>query len=628
MSKCLEKRVGWICLAVLVAATGCLSTSKTSDGKAEGDWGVAYTSDFTDARTTTDKWFCPVGQTKFADGKLTLLPGQKNSAVLMLDGLSFPGNVRVEVIGSVTSTQKLEYLSFNICLNTDGSDANSGYLLQYGTKGNTCSLLKKNDGVVTSTVNKTNRPEAGNTYKIVAEKLGNRISLSVDGVQVFSYTDPTPLKDPMLGNIGLFTWGCSLLIDQVTVYTQKGHPEDVVFPMAPPAGGTNVTLRGILLQNSSTVPDPAHAERYQVLDAVEGTPEISAAWERMMQDCWPGDGLDCDQALRLNEEVERNVKYYVAPGQKAMRTHKGDGSYGQWPTELTGVVTEKDGQKWIFPTKIAWSGKSRLAYPAKMLCPDKPLALPGKEALVLKVDEKVSLKCVLLPAGRYVQGSPFFQTRYQDEYPHEVVLTKPFWMAEIPVTQELYESLMGNNPNRNDAKMVGPHCPVEHIPFANIEEFCRKLSEKTNRKVRLPTCGEWEYAARVGTSSPCITAKYKAQISYLCEKPNCPVKSAQPNAWGLYDMETYAEQVLSDWFRASGNARAKEIDPTGCAMSAACNWGSGPMHWAKGERWYGDLFRPNFNGVVTLLGQGGEAPTIFRVAVDATPEEIAEMAKK
>ena len=43
-----------------------------------------------------------------------------------------------------------------------------------------------------------------------------------------------------------------------------------------------------------------------------------------------------------------------------------------------------------------------------------------------------------IPPGSFVMGSQFFQApRYQDEHPHEVVLTKSFYISEIPITPEI-----------------------------------------------------------------------------------------------------------------------------------------------------------------------------------------------
>ena len=45
---------------------------------------------------------------------------------------------------------------------------------------------------------------------------------------------------------------------------------------------------------------------------------------------------------------------------------------------------------------------------------------------------------------------------YQEEYPHRVTLTKPYYLAEIPVTQEIYEAVMGTNPST----VKDPQLPV------------------------------------------------------------------------------------------------------------------------------------------------------------------------
>ena len=130
---------------------------------------------------------------------------------------------------------------------------------------------------------------------------------------------------------------------------------------------------------------------------------------------------------------------------------------------------------------------------------DAPLVACGKEPLVLKIKEGLSIKCIKVPAGKALLGEPFYvATRYQEEYPRMVTITKPFYLAEVPVTQEIWEAVMGSNPS----KLKNTQIPVQNPHFAEIEKFCKILSEKTGAKVRLPTGAEWEYAARAGTSNP------------------------------------------------------------------------------------------------------------------------------
>src|SRR5438270_8704404 len=122
----------------------------------------------------------------------------------------------------------------------------------------------------------------------------------------------------------------------------------------------------------------------------------------------------------------------------------------------------------------------------------------------------------------------------------------------------MFEAVMGRNPSRSK----GARLPVEHVPFADIQEFCRRVSRQNGVTVRLPTDAEWEYAARVGTSNPCFTEKYRDQISTAGVKGNTtPVKSRKPNAWGLYDMLCGGWHLTGNY--KADNARVREIDPQG-----------------------------------------------------------------
>jgi formylglycine-generating enzyme required for sulfatase activity len=284
---------------------------------------------------------------------------------------------------------------------------------------------------------------------------------------------------------------------------------------------------------------------------------------------------------------------------------------------LGGTITEEGGRRWITVTRYE---RARVKYPEKMLAPDRPFAPPAGEPIVLRIGDSMTLKCIRLPAGRFLQGSPFYQRRYQDEYPHEVVLTRPFAMAEIPVTQELFEAVMGKNPSRSK----GARLPVEHVPFADIQEFCRRVSRKNGVEVRLPTDAEWEYAARVGTSNPCLTEKYEDQISETGGRPDTtPVRSRSPNAWGLYDMLCNGWHVTADY--KSDNVREKEVDPKGPAANdpRVHRDGTGRLHKTRGG-WHYDHLRPSMHGAAGEDGsiwEGGSP--IFRVVVDGETAKTA-----
>jgi formylglycine-generating enzyme required for sulfatase activity len=50
----------------------------------------------------------------------------------------------------------------------------------------------------------------------------------------------------------------------------------------------------------------------------------------------------------------------------------------------------------------------------------------------------------------------------------------------------------------HQAMDCGEACPVENVSWNDVQEFIRRLNERTKKLYRLPTEAEWEYAARSG----------------------------------------------------------------------------------------------------------------------------------
>ena len=96
---------------------------------------------------------------------------------------------------------------------------------------------------------------------------------------------------------------------------------------------------------------------------------------------------------------------------------------------------------------------------------------------VLDLGNDVKMRLVLIPAGKFMMGSPATEAgRDSCEGPqHEVTISKPFYMGVFEVTQEQYEQVRGVNPS--DFK--GAKNPVENVSWDDAVEFCRKLSVRT-----------------------------------------------------------------------------------------------------------------------------------------------------
>jgi formylglycine-generating enzyme required for sulfatase activity len=176
----------------------------------------------------------------------------------------------------------------------------------------------------------------------------------------------------------------------------------------------------------------------------------------------------------------------------------------------------------------------------------------------------VKLEMVLIPAGKFMMGSPVSEKgRNENETQHEVILTKPFYMGKYEVTQEQWEAVMGNNPSL----VKGEKLPVTNVPATHLQNFIAKLNAKSNSGYRLPTEAEWEYTCRAGTITAysfgdAITPK---DANYTDSKIGIPatVGNYQANVFGIYDMHGNVWEWCEDWYTAYPNQAV--TDPKGPA---------------------------------------------------------------
>jgi formylglycine-generating enzyme required for sulfatase activity/serine/threonine protein kinase len=198
------------------------------------------------------------------------------------------------------------------------------------------------------------------------------------------------------------------------------------------------------------------------------------------------------------------------------------------------------------------------------------------KSLQKEVEEKedlgkgIKLEMVLIPAGRFMMGSPASEVgRKDNETQHEVTLTKPFYMGKYEVTQEQWQEVMGTIPN-NWTK--GAKEPLTNVSWTACQEFIKKLNAKTNGGYRLPTEAEWEYACRAGTSTAYSfgDSLTKSDAKYRDNKAlgsTNVIGSYKPNAFGLYDMHGNVWEWCEDWF--GDYSTGVVVDPKGPAMGVS-----------------------------------------------------------
>jgi formylglycine-generating enzyme required for sulfatase activity len=177
---------------------------------------------------------------------------------------------------------------------------------------------------------------------------------------------------------------------------------------------------------------------------------------------------------------------------------------------------------------------------------------------------------VLVAAGRFTMGDAGGRP---DETLHEVSL-EPFYLDRFPVTQELYEEVMGVNPSKRKGKTN----PVERTQWTDAVRFCNRCSEMEGLApyydsdhpfhralnpdgYRLPTEAEWEYACRAGSQEKYFFGDAETELSrYAWFKGNSggktrPVGQKLPNRWGLYDMHGNVWQWCDDWYPPVGKMK-------------------------------------------------------------------------
>ena len=110
---------------------------------------------------------------------------------------------------------------------------------------------------------------------------------------------------------------------------------------------------------------------------------------------------------------------------------------------------------------------------------------------------------------------------------------------------------------------------MDNVSWYDAVEFCRRLSDKTGKTVRLPTEAEWEYACRAGSKtrfpfgdSESALGDYAWCGSNSGGKTN-PVGQKKPNAWGLYDMHGNVWDWCADWY--GDYPKGAATDPQGPA---------------------------------------------------------------
>jgi formylglycine-generating enzyme required for sulfatase activity len=154
-----------------------------------------------------------------------------------------------------------------------------------------------------------------------------------------------------------------------------------------------------------------------------------------------------------------------------------------------------------------------------------------------------------------------------------VRISRPFRMSETEVTQQQWTAVMGTTPWKGQMNVdEGDLYPACWISWGEQVEFTKRLSEREQRKYRLPTEAEWEYACRAGSLESYSFGDNSLLLNnFAWTNRNSngraqPVGRRQPNSLGLFDLHGNLLENCLDRFAEY---------PAGSVTDPRCDEGEG-----------------------------------------------------
>jgi formylglycine-generating enzyme required for sulfatase activity/serine/threonine protein kinase len=209
--------------------------------------------------------------------------------------------------------------------------------------------------------------------------------------------------------------------------------------------------------------------------------------------------------------------------------------------------------------------------------PQPPPADAPREAVPKEVVNSIGMKLVLIPAGKFLMGSPADEEgRYDDEGPqHEVEVTRPSYLGRYEVTRGQFRRFVGDTAYRTDAERDGvggggfdaeksAFCepkaeyswrdpgfvqtdehPVVNVSWDDAQAFCDWLSRKEGKTYRLPTEAEWEYSCRANARTRFHGGDEDSSLRRVANIADLSLKAE----WNYQDLTNkHFQRLLSEWF--------------------------------------------------------------------------------
>lgn len=139
-----------------------------------------------------------------------------------------------------------------------------------------------------------------------------------------------------------------------------------------------------------------------------------------------------------------------------------------------------------------------------------------------------------------------------------------FYIGETVVTQALWQTVMGNNPSKDNSDI---NYPVTNLDEKQVANFLTRLKKITGVEFSIPTYAQFKYVCHESFDKKNVGAQDEEKWG---DKNLHPICGLTPNALGLYDMRDWPQRI-KDW-DISGGDNYYRFNPVYNLLEAyACN---------------------------------------------------------
>ncbi len=148
----------------------------------------------------------------------------------------------------------------------------------------------------------------------------------------------------------------------------------------------------------------------------------------------------------------------------------------------------------------------------------------------IELGDDVAIQLVQIPNGHSTSG---------------VSIDRPIWMGCFEITNEQYAQIRPEHDSRFEHRsswifseeylgwpLDSPNQPVVRVSWNEANRFCRLLSDRSGRTIRLPTEQEWEYACRAGITTPFWFGPSQTDFSPHANLADRSLQRLATDSWG------------------------------------------------------------------------------------------------